>query len=175
MNKSKKIIVAVMLVAILLMAVGYAALNDAVLEIGGTATAKGDDSNFKVWFTGDITKTSGAGATAAVTAQTRTATVTISDLTVVGEEKYVILEIENASTEINATKVTVTANPIGTDYIKTEAIMCDADGTKVEGDNPLNVNEKTYVKVSASLLQTITSEKTATIAVKVTAVPQELD
>lgn len=175
MNKSRKIIVAVMLVAILLMAIGYAALNDAVLEIGGTATAIGDDSNFKVWFSGDITETSGDGATASVTGQSRTATVTISNLNVVGEEKYVILEIVNDSTEINATKVSVTKNSAGDDYIKTNAIMCEADGTPVTGDNPLPISQKTYVKVSASLLQVITSEKSVNIEVEVTAVPEELD
>ena len=177
MNKSKKIIVAVMIVAMLLMAIGYAALSNVTLTIGGTAAAVADDNNFKVWFSGKSTP-SGEGASASVTENSRTATVTISDLMVVDEEKYVILEIENESTDIDATSVSVTAsdNEFGsTEFIEINAVMCDEDGVALDETPSLNVNQKTYVKVSAKLTQTITSAKSATITAEVVAVPEELN
>lgn len=175
MNKSKKIILAVILIAVLAMAIGYAALSNVTLTITGTASAKADDANFKVWFTGATPVTSGEGVTASATAEAIEATVTIKDLKVVGEEKYAILEITNASADIDATSVTVTTKDKSTDYIGINAVMCTADGTPVEGDNALAVGGKTYVKVSAKLLQTITSDKTTDIDVVVTAVPEELN
>lgn len=175
MNKGKKVTFVVMLLAVVLMAVGYAALSNVELEIGGSASAIADDANFKVWFTGVNTKTSSAKATVAVTAQATEATVTIEDLITVGAEEYVILEIENASTDIDATSVTVTTNEESTEYIGINAVMCEADGTEVTGANPLAVSGKTYVKVSAKLLQTITSPKSTNINVIVTAVPEELN
>ena len=175
MNKSKKIILAVICVAVLLMAVGYAALANVELTIGGSASAVADDANFKVWFTGATPVTSGEGVTASAEAEAIEATVTIEDLKVVGEEKYAILEITNASEDIDATSVTVTTTEESTDFIEINAVMCTADGTPVEGDNALAVGGKTYVKVSAKLSQTITSDKDTTINVVVTAVPEELN
>ena len=175
MNKSKKIILAVILIAVLAMAIGYAALSNVTLTITGTASAKADDANFKVWFTGATPVTSGEGVTASATAEAIEATVTIKDLKVVGEEKYAILEITNASADIDATSVTVTTKAKSTDYIGINAVMCTADGTPVEGDNALAVGGKTYVKVSSKLLQTITSDKTTDIDGVVTAVPEELN
>lgn len=175
MNKSKKIILAVIFVAALLMAVGYAALNNVDLTIEGSASAVADDANFKVWFTGATPVTSGDGVTASATAEETEATVTIEDLKVVGEEKYAILEITNASADIDATSVTVTTKEASTEFIEINAVMCTANGTPVEGDNALAVGGTTYVKVSAKLLQTITSDKSTDINVVVTAVPEELN
>lgn len=176
MNKSKKIILAVIFVAVLLMAVGYAALANVELTIGGSASAVADDANFKVWFTGATPVTNGEGVTASAEAEKTTATVTIPGLKVVGEEKFAILEITNASADIDATSVKVTTEGKSDDYIKIAAIMCNAEGTPVENaENPLAVGGKTYVKVSAELIKTITSPKETTINVVVTAVPEELN
>lgn len=175
MNKSKKITLVVMLLAVVLMAVGYAALSNVELRITGTASAIADDANFKVWFTGTNTQTSSAKATASVTAEATEATVTISDLITVGAEEYVILEIENASADIDATSVTVTTKQQSTEFIEIDAVMLDENGDPVTGANPVAVGGKTYVKVSAKLLQTITSAKSTNITVVVTAVPEELN
>ena len=175
MNKSKKMVLTVMLVAVLAMAVGYAALANVDLTIGGTASAIADDANFKVWFTGTVASTSGDGVDASAEAEAIEATVTIEDLKVVGEEKYAILEIKNASEDIDATKVTVTTTEASTQYIEIAAAMCDAQGATVTGDNPVAAGATTYVKVSAKLLKTITSNVDTTINVVVTAVPKELN
>ena len=176
MSKSKKIIVAVIFVAVLLMAIGYAALDAVELEIGGTASAIANNANFKVYFSGTNTKSSSANATATVTAKTTEATVTIKDLIEKEKEEYVILEILNESEDIDATSVKVTTNEPGTDYIAINAVMCDEDGVEVTGDNPVVAKTgKTYVKVSAKLIETITSPESATINVVVTAEPEELN
>ena len=175
MNKSKKIILAVILVAVLLMAVGYAALANITLTITGSATAIADDANFKVWFTGNVTKVNGEKVTATADAEAITATVNFAELKVVNEEQYVILEIENASEDIDAKSVTVTTKEASTEYIGIDAVMCTADGTPVEGDNAVAAQGTTYVKVSAKLLKTITSDVSTTVNVVVTAVPEELN
>lgn len=58
MNKRKKIILVVILLAVLLMGIGYAALANVTLTINGKATATVDQENFKVYFTGENTKKS---------------------------------------------------------------------------------------------------------------------
>ena len=65
MNKKTSIIIGVVLVvAIILVAVGYAVISNRILNISGQATGTPNPENFKVKFTGTPT-TGGVGTTTA--------------------------------------------------------------------------------------------------------------
>lgn len=172
MNKKNKVIIGVILVAILLMGIGYAALGNETLTINGTASATANQNNFQVYFTGANTvENPDAQVTATVTAKTKTAKVDITGLTTVGDSAYAILEIENGSVDINASSVEVTAEGKDTDYFDISAVMCDNSGATIT-DYSVAPGAKTYVKVTAELKKNATTEISTDIAVTVTAVPE---
>lgn len=173
MNKQKKLIFVIILLAILLIGIGYAALSNVTLTVNGTASATSSDENFKVYFTGENTKTSSEAPSTnvevTVTAQATTATVNFSGLTKKGDEEYAILEIENASNDVDAKSVNVAVNSTGsTTILNASAIMCDASGNAIT-DYAVASGNKTYVKVSASLLQTPTADAEISITATITA------
>lgn len=170
MKKQKTITIAVILIAILLMAVGYATLTATDLTINGTATAVADPNNFKVHFTGETKSTSGAKVETSVAAKATTATVDITGLSTKDEVGYAILEIINESTDIAADSVEVTAENTDTDYIDIAAEMCDAQGQPA-ASTALGVGDKIYVKVSAQLKETLNADVQTSIAVTLTATP----
>lgn len=171
MSKQKGLIIGVILIAIILMAVGYAALKEIPLTINGTAKATADQTNFKVFFTGAEPKTSSATKVeTTVSAESTTATVNIKELKTVDETQYAILEIKNGG-QIDATSVTVSAQGTDSDYIDIAAEMCNEEGETISGDNALAVNGITYVKVSARLKQLLNADVETAIAVTVTAEP----
>lgn len=162
MNRQKKIILGIILVAVLLMGVGYAALSATNLKITGTASATANEDNFKVVFTDAKTENideTGAAvgtgeATATVTDGSTSATVAFSGMKDVGDTRSVILEIENRSIGTISAKSVAVDTTVGTDSnFEITAIRCNADGTsEVPGDTVLAKGDKTYVKVTAKLL-----------------------
>ena len=52
MRKTNKIILFTLIIVVLLLGVGYAAIQNVTLNIAGTASADASQSNFKVMFTG---------------------------------------------------------------------------------------------------------------------------
>ena len=175
MSKQKKIVLGVILVVILLMSIGYAALENITLTISGTASATAAQDNFKVYFTGantvknpntdDIEVIANDGA--------KTAEVNISGLSTVKETAYAILEIKNASNGIKASEVNVTTDAVDTTVFDIKAEMCTADGTAIS-DYSVAADSTTYVKVSATLLQTPTVDTSTSISVTITAKPEKV-
>lgn len=175
MNRKNKIILGVVLVAILLMGIGYAALNNVTLNINVSANASADPSNFKVVFTGNQGNAieTAVKPEVTVTANTDTAGVTFNGLTTKGQVANAILEIENTSEDIDAKSVTVTAGGLDetSEYFKITAQMCNADGGNVT-ENSLAAGTKTYVKISAEVMKNPTTDNVQkNIVVTVTATP----
>lgn len=177
MKKQKKLVFIVILIAVLLMGIGYAALSSVTLTINGSASATADSENFKVYFTGVNTPKTAANVETTVTAESKTATVSFKNLTKKDDEEYVILEIENGSNDVDAQSVTVSLTKTGTgatNVIEADAIMCDAQGSAIE-NYAVASQAKTYVKVSAKLLQTPTEDAQLTeIEATITAVPADV-
>lgn len=178
MSKQKKLIFVIILLAILLMGVSYAALANVTLTISGKATATATDENFKVYFTGENTKKSSedpsTNVEVNVDAQAITATVNFSGLTKKDDEEYAILEILNASNDVDAKSVNVAIAPTGdTSIIEATAIMCDATGNAIT-DYAVASGSKTYVKVSAKLLKTPTEDAEITLTATITAEAQDV-
>lgn len=172
MSKQKKLLIAIILLIVVLMGIGYAALTAQTLTINGTAKLKANEDNFKVYFTGANTDKS-ANTEVTVTAQSQEATVTFSELDTKGETEYAILEIENASTDVSAESVEVTlSDGSNTNVLKSEAIMCDQTGATIT-DTSLASGAKAYVKVSVELLKTPTTTADTTITATITATPAE--
>lgn len=172
MNKQKRIILAVILVAVVLMGIGYAALTSVTLNVTGKATASASQDNFQVYFTGANTTTSTAdNVTATVAAKEKTANVEITGLSKKGDKEYAILEIENADTSVDADSVEVTASGTDNNVIAITVEMCTADGTVVTGTNAVAAGTKTYVKVTAEVIKTPSENSEATITATITAKP----
>ena len=172
MSKQKKLITTVVVVAILLMGIGYAALTATTLTIGGSATASALQDNFKVYYTGNATKSTDANVAETVASEDTHAEVTITGLTAAGDSEYAILEITNASNGVDAESVVVTTDGTDSAYFDIEAEMCNASGAAIT-DNSLAVGAKTYVKVTATLLKTPTTDNVSTtIDVTLTATPK---
>ncbi len=178
MNKQNKVILGIMLVAVLLMGVGYAALTATTLNIKGKATATANPDNFKIVFSGEKTENVGGNtATAVVTANTTTATVTFAGMQDVGDTRTVILEIVNNSTGSTAAKSVAVTTANGTDEnFEITATRCNEDGSQEVAENTeLAQGAKTYVKVSAKLLVApdLNDVSTESIDITLTATPQD--
>ena len=177
MSKQKGIIIGVILVAIILMAIGYAALSETGLEITATANASANKDNFKVYFTGTITaKSNETEGAIDVTATEGSVSATVNfnkalGLDTKGESAYVILEIENGSQGIDADSVTVTTDGTDTDIFEFTTIMCNENGTALTDYKVLS-GEKTYVKVNVALKTSPTDDATTTTTINLTAKPK---
>lgn len=173
MSKQKKIILISLLLIVLLMGIGYAAITNVTLTITGTASAKANQDNFKVYFTG-TTQDKSTNATVTVTAEAVTATVNFTGLTKKDDTEYAILEILNDSNDIDAESITVAlSGTTNTDIIEATAIMCDENGAAIS-DYAVASQAKTYVKVSAKLLQTPTDDVSTAITATITAKPADV-
>lgn len=171
MNKQKKITIGVILLAVLLMGIGYAAITNITLTINGTASATADQENFKVYFTGVVVSNSD-NATSTVTANSTNATVNFAGMTTKDDEEYAILEIENGSNNIPAQSVNVTLSDTDTSIIEVNAVMCNSTGTPIS-EYAVASGNKTYVRVSAKLLKTPTEDVNTPVTVNIVAVPKD--
>ena len=157
--KNKKLLVGIaLLIVVLVIGIGYAAITDS-LTISGTATATANDDNFKVVFNG--TKTADDGVTATVTAGTKTATMDVSGLTTTGQTKSATFTIENQSAELNALLAVKTETTGNAEFFKVDAEIADPTTLEPEGT--------TTVTVTVELIKTPIEEVTGSINVELSA------
>ena len=93
------------LIAIVVLGVGYAAISAVNLIINGNATARVDQNNFKVHFTGAqaISGSTGASGTSTIDSQDDTkATFDVTGLTKVGDYAEAVYTVRNDSNGIGA-------------------------------------------------------------------------
>lgn len=175
-KKQNKQIFIILLLTILLVGIGYASLSNNVLSLTGEVSATADQNNFKVYFTGNVPKTSTSkdliSISANPTAKSKHASINIYGLNNKGDYGYAIFEIQNDSNGIDA-EILVTAESESTDMFKTSVIMCDVNGNAIN-NSLIHSGEKTYVKVFAELLKTPVNMQKSTITAKLTANPKEV-
>lgn len=181
MNKQNKVILGVMLLAVLLMAVAYAAIGNDTLNVKVTASGTASQDNFKVQFTGEnTTKSDNATVGTPSTPSTEGATanteiqISFNNMTAKGNTEYAILEIKNNSIGVVAKEVKIKTDAVDSEWFDYTVEMCEQDGTT---DNVANtdmaVGDTTYVKITAELLKTVTdTEPEETITVVLTATPE---
>ena len=168
MSRNTKIVGGVLLTAIILVAVAYAAITNVGLNINGVGNALAKQENFKVEFVGTPT-TSGKGTVSAtIDKDDKTqGTVYVSDLSAKGDEGTATFTVKNLSADISA-DLTAEATSSNEDYFE---VICSLEKTT------LKAQEETSLKVSIKLLQTpideIQEDLNTDIEVTITAKPKQ--
>ena len=165
---NNKIIGGIVLLAIVLVAVGYAAIGNVGLNITGSAKGESKQDNFLVEFIGTPT-TGGDGTTTATIneSQKTEGTVSVSGLTAKGETAIATYTVKNKSQDLSA-DLTAEATSTNEEYFE---VICNLDKTT------LKAQEETTMTVKVKLLKTPideTKENLSTkIGVSVTAEPKQ--
>ena len=163
-----KIVGGVLVLAVILVAVAYAAITSTQLNINGTGNATAKQDNFKVEFIGTPT-TGGKGTTVATidSANKTNGTVTVNGLTAKGDEATATYTVKNQSADLSA-DLTAEATSSNEEYFE---VLCTLEKTT------LKAQEETTLKVTVRLLKTPideTKENLKTdIGVTVTAEPKQ--
>ena len=145
MRRNTKIVGGILLVAILLVAVGYAAITKVGLNIDGTAKSEGNPDNFKVELIGEP-QTSGDGTTTATinTADKTQGTMNVSGLNAKGQTAIATYTVKNQSADLSA-DLTAKATSTNDEYFE---VQCSLDKTT------LKAQEETTMTVKVKLLKT---------------------
>ena len=188
MRKRKTFIVMIILLAILVLGVGYAAVSNITLNLNGTANIKAN-ADFSVVY--DTSHTVGKSTNDTVAwaennnqpvvagayTNTSTATMTVY-LDSTHSSAYAIYKVDNNSSELGATLSTSITQISGgnAQYFNdvTAAYYTDANCTTALGNSTLAHGQSAYLKVTVSLKKSPVSDITgATFSVTTTATPQE--
>ena len=142
---NNKIIGVIVLLAIVLVAVGYAAITNVTLNIDGTAKSEANPDNFKVELIGEP-QTSGDGTTTATinTADKTQGTMNVSGLNAKGQTAIATYTVKNQSTDLSA-DLTAKATSTNDEYFE---VQCSLDKTT------LKAQEETKMTVKVKLLKT---------------------
>ena len=168
MSKNTKIVGGVLLVAIILVAVAYAAITNVELNINGVGSAQAKQENFKVEFIG-TPSTSGKGTTTATINESdkTKGTVNVTGLTAKGDEATATYTVKNLSSDISA-DLTAEATSSNQTYFE---VICSLEKTT------LKAQEETTLKVTVRLLKTPIDETkedlNSDIEVTLTAEPKQ--
>ena len=168
MGKNTKIVGGILLVAIILVAVAYAAITNVELNINGVGNAQAKQENFKVEFIG-TPSTSGKGTTTATINESdkTKGTVNVTGLTAKGDEATATYTVKNLSSDISA-DLTAEATSSNQTYFE---VICSLEKTT------LKAQEETTLKVTVRLLKTPIDETkedlNSDIEVTLTAEPKQ--
>ena len=145
MRRNTKIVGGILLVAILLVAVGYAAITKVGLNIDGTAKSEANPDNFKVELIGEP-QTSGDGTTTATinTTDKTQGTMNVSGLNAKGQTAIATYTVKNQSADLSA-DLTAKATSTNDEYFE---VQCSLEKTT------LKAQEQTTMTVKVKLLKT---------------------
>ena len=171
MKKRKTFIAMALVVAVLVLGVGYAAINNINLTVNGTGNVTAN-SDFTVAFDKAHTVVVTNGAAGTYT-NDLTATMTVS-LDSTNTVQTAVYKIDNKSAELSA-NLEATVSNVDTDLDKyvnvTTALYSDAECTTVLS-GPVAKNETAYLKVTASLEKNPSQDvNNKTFTITVTASP----
>lgn len=164
MNK-KTVVGVVLFLAIVLLAVGFAAITAVNLVITGNTTATPSQENFKVEFTGEPETSDPGKVTADINEDDPTkATMDVSGLTAKDQFVTATFTIQNKSTDLSAQLTEVEAVNTNTEYFKVD--------TNIEAPTVVTAGSTTTVTVTVTLLKTpISGNETGTTTVTLKADP----
>ena len=163
-----KIVGGVLVLAVILVAVAYAAITSTQLNINGTGNATAKQDNFRVEFIGTPTTGGKGTTTATIDSSVKTnGTVTVNGLTAKGDEATATYTVKNLSADLSA-DLSAKATSSNEEYFE---VLCTLEKTT------LKAQEETTLKVTVRLLKTPideTKENLKTdIGVTVTAEPKQ--
>ena len=168
MKKKKSFTGLLIILAVLFLGVGYAAITSRTLTINGNVTVTPNENDFDVVFKGAPTITDGTDpattATNTYDSTNRTATLTVDGLEKAGDKVVVTYTIENKSNSLKATlsNLTVT-NDSASGYFTVE--------TTELNDTVLGVYSAAEATDETTLVVTITLAKTPILDTDVKNVP----
>lgn len=163
MTSTKKMVAVLIVLAILLIGVGYAAITAVTLRISGTAEAEGNQANFTVEFVKEpAPETSGKGTISATVTDEHNAVLNVSDLTAKGDTAIATYTIQNTSADLSANLKANVVNGNDENFETTYSF----------GKTSLTHGDTTTLTVTVKLLKTpITDSVNTTIGVQITAEP----
>ena len=168
MNKKKSFTGLLIILAVLFLGVGYAAITSRTLTINGNVTVNPNENDFDVVFKGAPTITNGTGpattATNTYDSTNRTATLTVDGLEKAGDKVVVTYTIENKSNSLKATLSNLTiTNDLANGYFTVVATELN--------DTVLGVYSAAEATDETTLVVTITLAKTPILDTDVENVP----
>ena len=165
---NNKVVGGVVLLAIILVAVGYATITNVTLNINGTAKSEASQSNFVVEFVGTPT-TGGKGTTTATINENKKTEgiIEVSGLSAKGDTATATYTVKNNSQDLSA-DLTAEATSSNEDYFQ---VICSLDKTT------LKAQEETSLTITIKLLKTPIDETKedlkSNIGVSITAEPKQ--
>ena len=163
-----RVVGGVVLLAVILVAIAYAAITNVTLNINGTSKSQANQTNFVVQFVGEPT-TGGKGTTTATidTSKRTEGTMNVEGLTAKGDTATATFTVQNSSQDLSA-DLTAKATSSNEDYFE---VRCKIDATT------LKAGATTKLTVTVELLKTPideTKENLSTnIGVSITAEPKQ--
>ena len=171
-KNSAKVVGLVLLIAVLLVAIGYAAITTVQLRINGNANATANQDNFTVRFSGTPTVSDADKVDAINNTKPTTlnpgdqlkATMNVSKLSAKGDTATATYTIENTSADLSAVLSATTTNS-NTEYFKVTQNIAKAT---------IGHGETTTITVTVELIKTpIIDGIESTIGVIIDANPQQ--
>lgn len=165
MRSKKSSIGIVILIAVLILGIGYAAISSKTLNITGNANAVPSDSNFVVKFTGtpETTKTLETSTVTATITNDLNATINVDGLTTTGDKATATYTILNDSPELSAALKVGTITNSNEEYFKVTA--------DIAAPTTIEATATTTVTITVELIKTPIDNQAATITVPVVAEP----
>ena len=161
MTGTNKIILTIVLAAVLIIGVGYAAINSITLQITGQLAAAPSDANFNVKFINASPSDETADVFGIITGDL-TATLNVKGLTAKGQTATATYTIQNTSEDLSAS-LTATATNQNTEYFRVLTGFSETNIAK---------GETSTLTVTVELIKTpIDAEVTDTVGIKITASP----
>ena len=161
MSKTSKIIIVMMILALLLLGIGYAAILNVTLNITGTATSNASQENFKVKFSGTPIISDSDKVKASITDDLN-ATINVEGLTEKGDSVSITYTIQNSSPDLSTDLLVTTSNS------NEEYFLLDAELAKTS----LISGEATTLTITIELIKTpIKTEEKSTIGIQLTVAP----
>ena len=151
MRQRKTFLLLGVTVAILIMSIGYAAIQQVNFAVTGNAIATPDQTNFKVAFTGTPTYSGKGTATLKITGD-RTATISASGMTAKGDSFTAVFTVANTSTDITAYLSSSVTN-VNTEYFQVTSTLDSTVLVPQTGTTNLNVTVE-LIKTPISVAQT---------------------
>ena len=168
MRNTNRVVGGVVLLAVILVAIAYAAITNVTLKINGTSKSQANQTNFVVEFVGEPT-TGGKGTTTATinTSKRTEGTVNVEGLTAKGDTATATFTVQNSSQDLSA-DLTAKATSSNENYFE---VRCKID------DTTLKAGATTKLTVTVELLKTPIDETkedlSTNIGVSITAEPKQ--
>jgi len=136
MKTPKTFLLLSVVVAVLILGIAYAAIQDVTLTVNGTATASPDQDNFTVKFANPSEITGDGSGSLTVDSDITKATLAVSGLKKVGDQVTATIDVVNTSTDLGANLV---------------ASVSAIAETLTKGENDTVASTGEYFRVTATL------------------------